>query len=88
MASSCDEAVKARTSSKRICSSRRKQAVEALDKNEDKDLMVSKAESFLESLAKLRLACEDVLAFDEESGGEDETADQEFIDKVEWEIRS
>ena len=83
MADSREEAVKLRTSAKRICTSRRKLTNDAFDKNEDKDLMHVRAESFLEGLAKLRLTCEGVLAFDEESGGEDELADQGYIEKVE-----
>ena len=51
MADSREEAVKARTAAKRICTSRRKLTDDALNKNEDEELMQGRAESFLDGLA-------------------------------------
>ena len=42
-----------------------------------------KVESFLEGLARLRVTCEGVIGFDEESEGEDMVNDTNFSDKIE-----
>ena len=66
-----------------MCTSRRKFAGDALAKNEDEEDIRTKADSFLEGLSNLRIKCEEVLGFDEESGGEDEKADQTYFEKIE-----